>query len=56
MEDFEKMTGFDFGNALISMKLEKLLARSGTAQTAPHAELAIIDVGNVGAAVLACGL
>ena len=56
MEGFEKMTGFDIGNALISMKLEELLAGSGTAQTAQHAELAVMDVGNVGAAAVACGL
>ena len=56
MEGFGKMTGFDIGNALISMKLEELLAGSGTAQTAQHAELAVMDVGNVGAAAVACGL
>ena len=55
-EGFEKMTGVNVSNALIGMKLKELLAGSGTAQTAQYAELTIVDVGNVSAAVLACGL
>ena len=50
------MTGSNVSNPLIGMKLEELLAGSGTAQTAQYAELTIVDVGNVSAAVLACGL
>ena len=43
-EGFEKMTGVNVSNALICMKLEELLAGSGTAQTAQYAGLTILDV------------
>lgn len=59
-ESFEKVVGFDVGVALVGMKLEKLLAGGRAAQAAQHAELAVVDVvvdvGNVGAPVLARGL
>jgi hypothetical protein len=38
------------------MKLKELLAGGRTAQAAQHAELAVVYVGDVGAAVLACRL
>jgi hypothetical protein len=44
-EGFEKMTWFDVGDAMVGMKLEKLLAGARTAQTAQHTELAVMDVG-----------
>jgi hypothetical protein len=43
----------DVGLPLVDMELKELLAAGGTAQTAQDAELAVVDVGNVGAAVLA---
>jgi hypothetical protein len=50
---FEKMARRDVGLPLVDMELKELLAAGGTAQTAQDAELAVVDVGNVGAAVLA---
>lgn len=55
-EGFEEMTWFDVRDAMVGMKLEELLAGACTAQTAQHSELAVMDVGDVGAPVLARGL
>jgi hypothetical protein len=55
-EGFEKMAGLDVGDSLIGMELEEFLAGGRTAQAAQHAELAVMDVGYVGAPVLARGL
>ncbi|MBC8128078.1 MAG: hypothetical protein H8M99_13135 [Gloeobacteraceae cyanobacterium ES-bin-144] len=50
------MAGLDVGDAFVGMELEKLLAGARTAQAAQNAELAVLDVRNVGAPVLARGL
>jgi len=55
-EGFEKMAGFDVGDPLVGMELEELLPDGRGAQSAQHAELTVVDVGYVGAAVLARGL
>jgi hypothetical protein len=38
------------------MELEELMSGGGTAQTPQHAQLAVVDVGNIRASVLARGL
>ena len=50
------MAGLDVGDSLIGMELEEFLASGRTAQAAQHAELAVMNVGYVGAPVLARGL
>jgi hypothetical protein len=50
------MAWLDVSHPLVGMELEELLSGGGTAQTAQNAQLAIKDVGNIGAPVLACGL
>jgi hypothetical protein len=54
-ESLEKMAWLDVSHPLVGMELEELLSGGGTAQTAQNAQLAIKDVGNIGAPVLACG-
>ena len=48
----KKMTRLDVGHPLVGMELEELMSGGGTAQTAQHAELAIMDIGDSGAIVL----
>jgi hypothetical protein len=50
------MAGLDVGDTLVGIELKELLAGDRTAHAAQHAELAVVDVGNVGAPVLAQGL
>jgi len=52
-EGFEKMARFDVCHPLVGMELEELMSGGGTAQTPQHAQLAIVDVGNIRAPVLA---
>lgn len=55
LQGFEKVARRDVGLPLVGMELKELLACGGTAQAAQHAELAVVNVGNIGAAVLAGG-
>ena len=55
-EGSKEMARLDVGDPLVGMKLQELMPGGGTAQTAQHAELAVVDVGNVGASVWARGL
>ena len=50
------MAGLNVGDSLVGMKLQELLASGRTAQASQGAELTVVDVGNVSAAVLARGL
>ena len=52
-EGSKEMARLDVGDPLVDMKLQELMPGGGTAQTAQHAELAVVDVGNVGASVWA---
>jgi len=46
----------DIDDILIGMMLEKLMACGGATQAAEHAELAVMNIGDAGAVVLACGI
>ena len=51
LEGFEKMARRNAGQSLVGMELEELLPGGRTAQAAQHADLAVLDVGDIGAAV-----
>ena len=53
---YEKVTRLDVGDTLVGMELEEFLTGGRTAQEAQHAELAVMDIGNVGAPIRARGL
>ncbi len=54
-ERLEEVIRGDVGKPLVGVELEEFLAGGGTAQTAQDAELAVVDVGESGAAVLPGG-